>query len=144
MEIVVRFATAQDRRALEEFYSREGMDFRALSMRASGAISETMYVVAVSEDLVVAALKLDISRDRALGPIGMIRYFEIEDELEQTDIGQRMLEKAVHIAEERGLRALEAVVSEARHDLVRLFTEAHFEELRRDIVFRRKFRARMF
>ena len=70
MDIEVRLATAQERSALEEFYAREGQNFQEFSTQAActpvGAKQETMFVVAVTQDMVVAALKLDIGRYNVL------------------------------------------------------------------------------
>ena len=44
-----------------------------------------MYVVAVTQELVVAALKLDIGKDPKLGKVGFIQHFEIEDELDDKE-----------------------------------------------------------
>ncbi len=145
MEIEVRLATAQDRAALEEFYNREGIEFRTVSSSTGlRDIRETMYVVAAAEDLVVAALKLDIRKDPALGQVGQIRFFEIEDDLERTDLGFKILKKVVAIAEEKGLRALDAVVSDKRQDVIRLLLESDFREIGRDVILRRSFRAHLF
>ena len=128
MNIDVRLATAQERTALEEFYAREGQNFQEFSVQAActpvGAKQETMYIVAVTQDLVVAALKLDIGRDPKLGKIGFIQHFEIEDELEHTDLGLKMLDKVVEIAEDKGLRALDTLVSESRQDVINLYTQS--------------------
>ncbi len=99
MSVEVRIADALDRQALKEFYSREGMDFRTLASRltpsASGMAKETMFIVGVTSGIVVAALRLDIGQDPSLGKVGFVQHFEIEDELEKTDLGLKMLEKAV-------------------------------------------------
>ncbi len=144
MDIDVRIATAQDRAALEQFYSREGLDFHSLSSRNAivpvRTSRETMYVIAAAHNMVVAALKLDVADDPNLGNVGYIQHFEIEDELEDTDIGLTMLKKAVEIADDKNLRALDAVVSEERADVIRLYLESEFEELRKEIYLRRNFR----
>ena len=148
MDIEVRLATAQERTALEEFYAREGQNFQEFASQAActpvGAKQETMYVVAVTEGLVVAALKLDIGKDPRLGKIGFIQHFEIEDDLEHTDLGNRMLEEIVEIAEEKGLRALDTLVTESRQDVIGLYTDAGFKENRKEVYLRRDFRERIF
>lgn len=148
MDIEVRLATAQERTALEEFYAREGQNFQEFSTQAActpvGAKQETMYVVAVTQGMVVAALKLDIGRDPKLGKIGFIEHFEIEDELEHTDLGLRMINKIVEIAEDKGLRALDTLVSESRQDVIDLYTESDFKENRKEVYLRRDFRERIF
>lgn len=148
MEIDVRLATAQDRTALDEFYKREGLDFHDLTTRTgstpAGSTKETMYVVAAMEDMIVAALKLDIAKDPGLGNVGYILHFEIEDPLEDTDLGLRMLEKTIDIATDRGLRALDAIVREERADVIRLFLDSQFNELRKEVYLRRNFRERIF
>ena len=106
MDIEVRLATAQDKISLEEFYKREGLDFQELSHRPAissrGSIRETIYIIAVTTDMVVAALKLDVIRDPGLGDIGHIFHFEIEDALETTDLGLRMLNMTIELAKEKG------------------------------------------
>ena len=81
MDIDVRLASAQDRSLIEEFYVREGMNFQQLIQHARstpvGASSETMFVIAAAKGMVVAALKLDIAKDPAMGRVGFIRYIEI-------------------------------------------------------------------
>ena len=148
MDIEVRLATAQERTALEEFYAREGYNFQEFASQAAstpvGAKQETMYVVAVTQGLVVAALKLDIGRDPKLGKVGFVQHFEIEDELEHTDLGNRMLAKVIEIADEKGLRALDTLVTESRQDVIGLYTEAGFKENRKEVYLRRDFRARIF
>ncbi|MHA2002650.1 MAG: hypothetical protein ACW960_00970 [Candidatus Thorarchaeota archaeon] len=148
LEIDVRLATAQDRASLEEFYKREGLDFHGLSSRqplsSIGAVRETMYIVAATNDIVVAALKLDVVRDPGLGDIGHILHFEIEDALESTDLGNRMLGKTIELAQEKGLRALDAVVREERADVIALYLDSEFNEMRKDIHLRRYFRERIF
>lgn len=148
MDIEVQLATAQERTALEQFYAREGHNFQEFASRAActpvGAKQETMYVVAVTQDLVVAALKLDIGKDPKLGKVGFIEHFEIEDELEDTNLGLQMLNKIIEIAEEKGLRALDTLVSESRHDVIGLYNESGFEEERKEVYLRRNFRARIF
>jgi len=148
MDIEVRLATAQERTALEEFYAREGQNFQDFSTRATctpvGAKLETMYVVAVTKGMVVAALKLDIAKDPKLGKIGFIEHFEIEDELEHTDLGLKMLNKIIEIAEDKGLRALDTLVTESRQDVIGLHFEAGFKENRKEVYLRRDFRARIF
>jgi GNAT superfamily N-acetyltransferase len=148
MEIKVRLATAQDRVLIEEFYVREGKNFQQLIHHSGstpvGASSETMFVIAVARGMVVAALKLDIAKDPALGRVGFIRHFEIEDELEGTDIGQKMLEKASMIAEGKGLRALDAVFDVSRADLFDLYTESGYREERKEVYLRKDFRPSAF
>ncbi len=148
MDIDVRLATAQERTALEEFYAREGQNFQDFSTQAActpvGAKLETMYVVAVTEGMVVAALKLDIGKDPKLGKIGFIEHFEIEDELEHTDLGLIMLNKIIEIAEDKGLRALDTLVTESRQDVISLHNEAGFKENRKEVYLRRDFKARIF
>ncbi|MHA2140731.1 MAG: hypothetical protein ACXADC_02115 [Candidatus Thorarchaeota archaeon] len=148
MEIDVRLATAQDRDSLEEFYKREGQDFQELSSRPalalSGAAKETMYIIAVSADMVIAALKLDVVKDPGLGDIGHILHFEIEDALESTDLGGRMLEMTIELALEKGLRALDAMVREERADVIKLFQDSQFSEMRKEVCLRRYFRERIF
>jgi len=148
MEIDVRLATAHDRTALEEFYSREGIRFHDLSSRntllAQGATKETMYVVAVAGDLIVASLKLDVRKDPSLGLVGHIQHFEIEDALEDTILGTRMLQKIEKIAEEKGFRALDTIVSEKRADIIRIYVSSGFEENHKEVHLRKDFRPRLF
>ena len=148
MDIKVRLAAAQDRSLIEEFYVREGKNFQQLIQHSSstpvGPSSETMFVIALIRGMVVAALKLDIAREPSLGKVGFIRYFEIEDELENTDLGKKMLEKSNEIAEEKGLRALDAVFDIARADLFDLYTESGYKEERKEIYLRRDFRPGVF
>ncbi|RLI61633.1 MAG: hypothetical protein DRO93_03680 [Candidatus Thorarchaeota archaeon] len=148
MEIEVRLATAQDRRALDRFYNREGLDFQSLSgtgkLGASRDVKETMYVIAIAADDVVAALKLDIFDDPRIGLTGLIQHFEIEDELERTDLGLRMIQEVVVLAEERGLRALDTVVPEDRRDVISIFEELGFEEFCREVCLRRELRISPF
>ena len=148
MDIEVRLATAQDKPSLEEFYRREGFDFQELSHRpaisSSGSVRETMYIIAVTVDMVVASLKLDVIRDPDLGDIGQIFHFEIEDALESTDLGQRMLNRAIELAQEKGLRALDAMVREDRADVISLLLGSEFNEMRKEVHLRRYFRERIF
>jgi GNAT superfamily N-acetyltransferase len=148
MDIDVRLATASDRSLIEEFYVREGLNFQQLVAHTSstpfGVSIETMYVVAVTRGLVVAALKLDIAKDPALGKVGFIKHFEIEDELEGTDLGSQMLERTNEIAEDKGLRALDAVFDLSRTDLMELYTSSEFKEERREVVLRKDFGLRVF
>jgi hypothetical protein len=148
MSIEVRIADALDRQALKEFYSREGLDFQALSSRltpsASGMAKETMFIVGVTSGMVVAALRLDIGQDPSLGKVGFVQHFEIEDELEKTDLGLRMLQKATEIAEERNLRCLDALISEERSDVIKLFTDSQFNEDHKEVLLRRDFKTRVF
>lgn len=148
MDIDVRLASAQDRSLIEEFYVREGMNFQQLIQLARatpvGASSEAMFVIAVTRGMVVAALKLDIAKDPALGRVGFIRYFEIEDELEGTDLGAKMLERTRVIAEEKGLRALDAVFDVERADLFDIYTESGYREERKEVCLRRDFSPGVF
>ena len=148
MDIDVKLATARDRSLIEEFYVREGRNFRQLILHAAstpvGASSETMFVIAVARGMVVAALKLDIAKDPAIGRLGFIRYFEIENELEGTDLGQKMLERTSKIAEEKNLRALDAIFDVARADLFDLYTESGYREERKEVCLRKDFRLRVF
>jgi hypothetical protein len=148
MTIEVRLATAQERTALEQFYAREGHNFQEFASQAActpvGAKQETMFVVAVTENQVVAALKLDIGKDPKLGKIGFVQHFEIEDELEDTDLGLQMLNKIIEIAEDKGLRALDTLVSESRQDVIGIYSESGFKEERKEVYLRRSFRARIF
>lgn len=148
MSIEVRLATARDRKTLAQFYSREGIRFDELASRTSlmpiGVSKETMFVIAATNDTVYAALKLDIGQDVSVGKIGFIQHFEIEDELESTDLGLRMLQKTVEIAEEKGLRTLDAMVTEKRLDVIKLYTDSQFEENHKEVYLRRNFRSRIF
>jgi len=148
MSIEVRIADARDRKALKEFYSREGMDFQTLATRlspsASGMAKETMVVIGVSSNVVVAALRLDISQDPSLGKIGFVQHFEIEDELEKTDLGLKMLSKVVEIAEERNLSCLDALISQDRKDVIKLFQDSTFDEHHKEVLLRRMFKTRLF
>lgn len=148
MDIDVRLASAQDRSLIEEFYVREGMNFQQLIQHARstpvGASSETMFVIAAARGMVVAALKLDIAKDPAMGRVGFIRYFEIEDALEGTDLGAKMLEKTRVIAEEKGLRAVDAIFDVARADLFDLYTESGYREERKEVCLRKDFRPSVF
>jgi hypothetical protein len=146
MDIEVRIATAQDRAALEQFYSREGLDFQSLSTRNAlvKTSRETMYVIAAARDMVVAALKLDVADDPKLGDVGYIQHFEIEDELESTDLGLKMLSQVAEIAENKGLRALNAIIRESRTDVIKIFTDSDFKELRKEVYLRRSFRSQVF
>jgi len=148
MEIDVRLATAQDRALIEEFYNREGENFHQLIAHASstpvGASNETMFVVAVTMNMVVAALKIDIAKDPALGKVGFIKHFEIEDALESTNLGLQMLEKSGEIAEKKGLRVLDAIFDASRADLFDLYTESGFIEERKEVCLRKDFGLRVF
>ncbi|MFW9907789.1 MAG: hypothetical protein ACFFEF_04380 [Candidatus Thorarchaeota archaeon] len=148
MPIEVRLADARDRQALKEFYAREGMDFQNLSSRltpsASGMARETMFVVAVTEGMVVAALRLDIGQDPSLGKVGFVQHFEIEDELESTNLGLQMLNKCVEIAEERNLSCLDALVSERREEVIEIFRSTQFNEHHKEVLLRREFKTRIF
>lgn len=146
MEIDVRLATAPDRTLIEEFYVREGLNFQQLVAASTpvGVSIETMYVVAATRGMVIAVLKLDIAKDPALGKVGFIKHFEIEDDFESTDIGSQMLEKASEIAEEKGLRALDAIFDISRTDLIELYSASEFKEERKEIVLRKDFGLRVF
>ena len=146
MEIDVRLATAPDRTLIEEFYVREGLNFQQLVAASTpvGVSIETMYVVAATRGMVIAVLKLDIAKDPALGKVGFIKHFEIEDDFESTDIGSQMLEKASEIAEEKGLRALDAIFDISRTDLIELYSASEFKEERKKIVLRKDFGLRVF
>jgi len=148
LAIEVRLADARDRQALAEFYAREGLRFNELATRTSlmpiGVSKETMFIVAVSSQTVCAALKLDIGSDAKLGKVGYLSYFEVEDELESTDLGLKMLQKTAEIAEKKGLRTLDAMVSEKRQDVIKLYSDSLFEEQHKEVYLRRNFRERMF
>ncbi len=148
MNIDVRLATAQDRSLIEEFYVREGKNFQQLIQHSAatpvGASSETMFVIAVIRGMVVAALKLDIAKDPSLGRIGFIRHFEIEDDLEETDLGTKMLKKTIELAHEKSLRALEAAFDVSRADLFDLYNESGFREERKEVYLRKDFRPGFF
>ncbi|RLI58168.1 MAG: hypothetical protein DRO87_04560 [Candidatus Thorarchaeota archaeon] len=148
MDIEVRLATAHDRSALEEFYAREGKNFSDLSTRAAstpvGASLETMFIIAVTQGMVVAALKLDIGKDPKIGRVGFVKYFEIEDDLEDTDLGKRMLEETVALAEKKSLRALDSLVPESRPDVIKIYQDSGFEVECKEIYLRRTFRPRVF
>jgi hypothetical protein len=148
VDIDVRLATAQDRTLIEEFYVREGLNFQQLVAHTAstpvGASTETMYVIAASNRMVVAALKLDVAKDPAMGKVGYIKHFEIEDALEGTDMGLRMLKKASEIAEEKGLRALNAIFDASRADLFDLYTASDYKEERKEIHMIRDFGLRVF
>ena len=148
MSIEVRIANARDRKALKEFYSREGMDFQNLTTRvtpaASGMASETMFIVALTGDMVVAALRLDIGQDRSLGKVGFIQHFEIEDALEESDLGNRMIEKAIEIGQNKNLRCLEALIHEERKEVIELYLKSEFHEDHKEILLRKDFKPRFF
>ncbi len=148
MPIEVRLATARDRQLMKEFYSREGLDFHNLSIRrtssSSGMARETMFIVAVTSELVVAALRLDIGLDPSLGKTGFVQHFEIEDALESSDLGFRMIQKAIEIAEEKSLRCLDALVPESRKDVVKLYLDSDFNENDKEILLRKDFRGKIF
>ncbi len=148
MDIDVRLATASDRSLIEEFYVREGKNFQQLVAHTAstpvGASIETMFVVATTRGMVVAALKLDIAKDPSLGRVGFIKHFEIEDALEGSDLGHRMLEKTSEIAEDKGLRALDAVFDVSRADLFDLYTESGYVEERKEVWLRKDFGFRVF
>jgi hypothetical protein len=55
-----------------------------------------------------------------------------------------MLEKTIELAQEKGLRALDAVVREDRTDVIALYLDSEFNEMRKDVCLRRYFRERIF
>ncbi|TFG11529.1 hypothetical protein EU537_12080 [Candidatus Thorarchaeota archaeon] len=148
MPIEVRTATARDRKKLQQFYSREGLSFDRLASRTAtlpmGSSSETMFIIAVTDGIVCAAMKLDIGESPEIGKIGFIQHLEIEDELESTDLGEKMLLEAENIARDRNLRALDTVVSEDRPDSIKLYENANFQAEHREIYMRKHFRNRVF
>ncbi|MFW9926060.1 MAG: hypothetical protein ACFFDM_04755 [Candidatus Thorarchaeota archaeon] len=148
MDIDVRLATAQDRSLIEEFYVRERKNFQQMVTQSAatpvGASIETMFVIGITKGMVVAALKLDVAKDPALGRVGFIKHFEIEDDLEGSDIGLRMLRKTSEIAEDKGLRALDAVFDVSRADLFDLYTESGYVEERKEVCLRKDFGLRLF
>lgn len=148
MDIEVRVANARDRQELDRFYSQEGLNFQALSIRSPrlplGPSKETMFIIATMDDSVVAALKLDIAADESTGKIGYIQHFEIEDELEDTDIGEKILDKLLKIGRDKGLRALDVFVSEDRSEMIDLYNKLNFLELGKTIHLRRHFKERLF
>ena len=148
MDIEVRLATAKERTALEQFYAREGYNFQQLTAQAVctplGTTRETMYVVAVSNDAVLAALKLDIGNDPKIGRVGFIQHFEIEDELEGTDLGERMIEKILQIADDKNLSALDTLLDDSKKEMIELYLNSDFSEQRKEIYLRKKLRSRVF
>jgi hypothetical protein len=148
LDIEVRLATAQDRALIEEFYVREGKNFQQLIQHSAstpvGPSSETMFVIAVIRNMVVAALKLDIAKDPSIGKVGYIRYFEIEDELESTDLGKKMLEKSDELADDKGLRALNTFFDISRADLFDVYTESGYKEERKEIHLKKDFSPGVF
>lgn len=146
MKISVRMADATDREELKDFYSREGLDFEDIMTRTAPTFShsETMYIVAEAQGMIVAALRLSIGREPGLGKVGIIQHFEIEDELEQTELGPNMLSEAVQIAEDKGLRALDTMVRDDRTEVIELYKDAQFEIDHKETYLRRKFRKRLF
>jgi ribosomal protein S18 acetylase RimI-like enzyme len=148
MVVDVRLATARDRSALDQFYAREGFSFQKLATQVActpvGGVLESMFVVASTNDMVVASLKLDIGKDPKLGKIGVIQHFEVEEELEDTELGIRMLNKAVEISEKKGLRALYTLVSESRSDVINLYAQTGFKEERKEIYLRKDFEDHVF
>jgi hypothetical protein len=148
MDIEVRIADARDRQALKEFYSREGMNFQTLTSRvtpaASGMASETMFIVGVAETMVVAALRLDIGNDPSLGKVGFIQHFEIEDELESSDLGKRMIEKSLEVGNQRNLSCIEALVPESRTDVINLYCSSDFSEDHKEVLLRKYLKHRIF
>jgi hypothetical protein len=103
-----------------------------------------MFIVAVTKGVVVAALKLDIGKDPEIGRVGFVKYFEIEDKLESTDLGDRMLKKTVEIAEKKNLSALDTLVSESRPEVIMLYQDSGFEEKCKEVYLRRTFRPSVF
>ncbi|MDF1541418.1 MAG: hypothetical protein P1Q69_21140 [Candidatus Thorarchaeota archaeon] len=148
MSIEVRLATARDRQLMKEFYSREGLDFQSLASRLTqspgGMAKETMFIIAVTSDTVVAALRLDIGLDVSVGKVGLVQHFEIEDYLESSDLGTRMIQKAVELSEEKGLRYLDALVPESRKDVIKLYHDSDFGENHKEVLLRKDFRPRIF
>jgi hypothetical protein len=148
MDIEVRIADARDRQALKQFYSREGMNFQTLTSRvtpaASGMASETMFIVGVAETMVVAALRLDIGNDASLGKVGFIQHFEIEDELEASDLGKRMIEKTLEVGNARNLSCMEALVPESRKDVIDLYCSSNFKEDHKEVLLRKYLKSRIF
>ena len=55
-----------------------------------------------------------------------------------------MLEKTSEIAENKGLRALDAVFDVSRADLFDLYTESGYREERKEVLLRRDFRPGVF
>ena len=55
-----------------------------------------------------------------------------------------MLEKTSEIAEDKGLRALDAVFDVSRADLFDLYSEAGFREERKEVWLRKDFRPSFF
>ncbi len=147
MDIEVRLATAQDRPELERFYNQEGFNFRTLAARSPfgfGDIKETMYIVARADGEIIAALKLDIVINTKRELVGIIRHFEIKDQLEDTDLGDKMLEKVGKIAEERGFSAIEYSIDISRKDVIKLLLDNGFIEVCREVRLRRSFRPSPF
>ncbi|TFF91673.1 GNAT family N-acetyltransferase [Candidatus Thorarchaeota archaeon] len=144
MNFNIRIANARDRNALEQFYNREGFDFQGLSLARAGSVSETMFIIATADDVVVAALKLDIREDSEMGRVGIIRNFEIEDQLESSEVGPDMLQEALSLARERALRALETAVNVNREDVIQLYRETGFSEEGQEVLLRKDFKARIF
>ncbi|MFW9919901.1 MAG: GNAT family N-acetyltransferase [Candidatus Thorarchaeota archaeon] len=148
MSIEVRIANARDRQALKEFYSREGMDFQNLTSRitpsAGGIATETMFIIALANEMVVAAMRLDIGQDPSLGKVGFIQHFEIEDELEESDLGKQMLDRALEIGRNRNLRCLEALVHEKRKEVIKLYVDSDFREEHKEILMRKDLKTRIF
>lgn len=148
MSIEVRIADARDRQGLKEFYSREGMDFQNLTSRvtpaASGMASETMFIVAATSNIIVAAMRLDIGHDPSLGKVGFIQHFEIEDDLEKSDLGRRMLQKAHEISMTKNLRCLEALVHEKKKEAIKVYLDSEFKEDHKEILLRKDFKRRVF
>ncbi|MBD3407169.1 MAG: GNAT family N-acetyltransferase [Candidatus Lokiarchaeota archaeon] len=148
MDIEVRLATARDRQALDRFYSREGLNFQALSIRSphfsTGSSKETMFIIAVSDEAIIAALKLDVVVDESIGKIGYIQHFEVEDEYEKSDLGEKMMNHLFDIGKKKGLRALDVFVSEDRSEMRSLYNILNFLELGKTIHLRKHFKERPF
>ena len=60
------------------------------------------------------------------------------------DLGLKMLNKIIEIAEDKGLRALDTLVTESRTDVIGLFNESGFTENRKEVYLRKNFRERIF
>jgi ribosomal protein S18 acetylase RimI-like enzyme len=55
-----------------------------------------------------------------------------------------MLNKIIELADEKGLRALDTLVTESRQDVISLYTDSGFKEKRKEVYLRRDFRERIF
>ncbi|MBE0526305.1 MAG: hypothetical protein IH631_05140 [Candidatus Thorarchaeota archaeon] len=55
-----------------------------------------------------------------------------------------MLNKIIEIADEKGLIALDTLVTESRQDVIDLYIESGFKENRKEVYLRKDFRARIF